>query len=150
MSAVKLTHASKLVGQFQQLYATLDRDNCATELIDQIYRQDMTFKDSFHAITGVNDFKAYCSSLYSNLNSCDFEFHKSWVTETDAMLTWTMHFSHPRLRGGRMISVEGASEIRFEDKIYAHQDYFDGGNLLYEHIPIFGSVIGYLKKRMSA
>jgi hypothetical protein len=71
------------------------------------------------------------------------------VTESDAMLTWTMTFSHPRLRGGRSISVEGASEISFDEKVYFHQDYFDGGNLLYEHVPVLGSVISYLKKRMN-
>ncbi|MFT6122958.1 MAG: hypothetical protein ACJASG_001486 [Oleiphilaceae bacterium] len=150
MTAKKLNHANQLTAQFKHLYATLNHANSGSDLIDQVYHQDMTFKDSFHSINGRDDFKQYCASLYENLSACDFVFHKSWITENDAMLTWTMTFSHPRLRGGRSISVEGASEISFNEKIYAHQDYFDGGDLLYEHIPLLGSVIGFLKKRMNA
>jgi len=150
MSTTKLEHAHKLTAQFKTLYANLNHDTCSTDLIDHTYQHDMVFKDSFHTINNITDFKAYCGSLYQNINSCDFEFHKTWVTENDAMLTWTMHFSHPRLKGGKIISVEGASEICFENKIYSHQDFFDGGDLLYEHVPIIGSVIGFLKKRMSS
>ena len=150
MTVEDTNKANQLIAQFKNLYSNLNHSNCNTNLIDQIYGQDMVFKDSFHTINGVEKFKAYCASLYENLNSCEFDFHKSWVGEGDAMLTWTMHYSHPRLRGGRVISVEGASEICFEDKIFAHQDYFDGGNLLYEHVPLLGTVISQLKKRMSA
>ncbi|MFT7184737.1 MAG: hypothetical protein ACI84K_000103 [Pseudohongiellaceae bacterium] len=149
MTLRKLDHANQLTAQFKRFYENLNHDNYGSDLIDQLYHQDMTFKDSFHGINGLDDFKLYCGSLYENLSACDFVFHKSWVTESDAMLTWTMTFSHPRLRGGRSISVEGASEISFDEKVYFHQDYFDGGNLLYEHVPVLGSVISYLKKRMN-
>ncbi len=66
------------------------------------------------------------------------------------MLTWTMNYSHPRLKGGRNIAVEGATQLRFSNLVVSHQDYFDGGNVLYEHIPILSTVIAQLKKRMNA
>ena len=50
---------------------------------------------------------------------------------------------------GKPISVQGTSHIRFTDKVYFHQDYFDGGALLYEHVPVLGSIIQQLKKRMA-
>jgi hypothetical protein len=150
MTEKKLAHANKITAQFKRLYANLDKANCGSDLIGELYSEDMTFKDSFHSINGLDDFQQYCASLYENISACDFVFHKSWLTEKDAMLTWTMTYSHPRLRGGRPISVEGASEISFEEKIHFHQDYFDGADLLYEHVPVLGSVIGYLKKRMNA
>jgi hypothetical protein len=149
MTAKKIEHANNVTAQFKRLYANLDQANSGSDLIDQLYSEDMMFKDSFHSINGRDEFKLYCASLYENLSACDFLFHKNWITENDAMLTWTMTFSHPRLKGGRLISVEGASEISFDEKIYFHQDYFDGGDLLYEHVPVLGSVISYLKKRMN-
>jgi hypothetical protein len=148
MPLTKLERANELADQFRDVYANLNKSNCESGLIEHVYEENMVFKDSFHTINGIDDFKEYCASLYENLNACEFDFHKSWVTENDAMLTWTMHYSHPRLRGGETISVEGASQICFNDKIYSHQDYFDGGRLLYEHVPVLGSVISYLKKRM--
>jgi hypothetical protein len=149
MTAKKIEHANNVTAQFKRLYANLDQANSGSDLIEQLYSEDMMFKDSFHSINGLVDFKQYCASLYENLSACDFVFHKNWITENDAMLTWTMTFSHPRLKGGRLISVEGASEISFDEKIYFHQDYFDGGDLLYQHVPVLGSVISYLKKRMN-
>jgi hypothetical protein len=64
------------------------------------------------------------------------------------MLIWTMRYAHPRLNKGNEITLEGASHIRYEEKVYYHRDYFDGGRLLYEHVPLLGSVIKQLKKRM--
>jgi hypothetical protein len=33
--------------------------------------------------------------------------------------------------------------------VYLHHDYFDAGALLYEHVPILGGVIGWLKGRLA-
>lgn len=150
MTAKDQESANILISEFKRLYENLDKTNCGSDLIDHVYDENIVFQDSFHTIEGINEFKQYCASLYENLASCEFVFHKSWINQGDAMLTWTMTFSHPRLKGGRLISVDGASEISFREKIYAHQDYFDGGDLLYEHVPVLGSVISFLKRRMSA
>lgn len=148
MKHTKISPAEELIAQFQHVYSQLNSTNCQSGLIDQIYHEHMVFKDSFHEIEGSQAFKDYCSSLYENLQQCDFVFHKHWIGKQDAMLTWTMHYAHPKLNRGRLISVEGATQLCFDDKIFSHQDYFDGGNLLYEHIPLLGTIIGQLKKRM--
>ncbi len=141
--------ASKVIERFKMLYEQLNASNSQSSLIDEVYRHDMVFQDSFHRIDGTQAFKEYCSSLYENLTSCNFVFHKEWLSDEGAMLTWTMHYAHPRLNGGKVIHVDGATELRFDDKVYFHKDYFDGGALLYEHIPLLGRVINQLKKRLS-
>ena len=35
-----------------------------------------------------------------------------------------------------------------DDKIIVHQDFFDGGAMLYEHLPVMGWAIRKLKERM--
>ncbi len=145
-----MTSSKECVRRFKELYGQLNHETCTSGIIEKVYEQDMLFIDSFHQINGVESFVEYCDSLYENLRYCEFEFHKEWIGEKDAMLTWTMSFSHPRLNGGRNIDVEGASELQFGDfGIIRHQDYFDGGNLLYEHVPVLGMVISQLKKRLS-
>ena len=61
----------------------------------------------------------------------------------------TMHFRHPRLRGGAPISVDGCSHLLWRDKVYQHRDYFDAGAMLYEHLPLMGGVIAWLKRRLA-
>lgn len=140
---------SQIVQQFMNLYHELNASNCESGIIDKVYRNDILFQDSFHRIDGLDDMKAYFSALYKNLKSSEFVFHDQWVGEGTAMLTWTMIYSHKKLNKGQKISVEGATELRFDEKVYFHKDYFDGGGLLYEHVPVLGSVIKQLKKYMA-
>lgn len=139
---------SLLIEHFKTLYRTMCAEDLQEQLLVEVYDEDLLFQDSFHKIETRDAFLKYCAELYQNLTSCDFEFHDQWVNEGQAMLTWTMSYCHPRLNGGREISVQGASQIRFNQKIYFHQDYFDGGALIYEHVPVLGRIIQQLKKRM--
>ena len=35
------------------------------------------------------------------------------------------------------------------DRVHFHQDYFDAGALLYEHLPLMGGAIRWLKGRLA-
>lgn len=139
----------QVVEQFKTLYQTLNASNCKSDIVDGVYRQDVLFQDSFHRIEGLDEMKNYFNALYLNLKSSEFVFHDQWVSNDSAMLTWTMTYAHDRLNKGHDISMEGSTEIRFDDKVFYHKDYFDGGSLLYEHVPVLGTVIKQLKKYMA-
>lgn len=148
-SVSELASATEIVEKFQHLYQTLNATNCNSGIVDDVYSRDVIFQDSFHRIEGLDAMKEYFSALYLNLNSSEFIFHNHWIGNGSAMLTWTMTYSHGRLNNGRDISIEGSTEIRFDEKVHFHKDYFDGGSLLYEHVPVLGSVIKQLKKYMA-
>lgn len=152
MSLTKSPHDTQnllLIEHFKTLYRTMCAQDLQEELLFEVYADDLLFQDSFHKIESRDAFLHYCSELYENLKSCDFDFHDQWINDCQAMLTWTMSYSHPKLNRGKPISVQGASHLRFNEKVYFHQDYFDGGALLYEHVPVLGSIIQQLKKRMA-
>ena len=58
-------------------------------------------------------------------------------------------YRHPRLARGAPIRVEGCSYLQWRDKVHLHRDYFDAGALLYEHLPLLGGTIGWLKRRLA-
>jgi hypothetical protein len=60
-----------------------------------------------------------------------------------------MDYAHPRLRGGAIITVRGMTHLLFTNKIYYHEDSYDLGALLYEHIPVLGLATRQLKTRMA-
>jgi len=144
-----MEQAENLVNDFKILYQTLNAKNIHEGLIQKVYRDDMQFKDSFHELDGIDAFTKYCDSVYENVVYSTFDFHDQMISEEQAMLTWTMNYAHPKLNGGNNIAVKGSSHIRYSDKVYMHQDYIDGGELLYEHIPILRWVIKKLKARMA-
>ncbi|CAM3779709.1 MULTISPECIES: nuclear transport factor 2 family protein [Pseudoalteromonas] len=132
--------------KFIEVYQSLNKDNLC--LLNQIYHQDITFKDPLHQVTGLTELTNYFSGLYSNLSYCQFTISDAISTDDKAFVYWTMQYVHPKLNGAQQISVEGHSHLQFVDeKIISHRDYFDVGALLYRHVPLLGSVINYIDKR---
>lgn len=142
--------AHKLIDAFKSMYCQMDASNLNNGLLESIYSKQIEFTDCFHSINGIDELKQYFENLYENLIRCEFVFHDEFINQNSAMLTWTMCYAHPKLNSGNNIYVNGASKLILADKIVAHQDYFDAGAMLYEHVPLLKQCIGYLKKRMNS
>ncbi|WP_455200839.1 nuclear transport factor 2 family protein [Kaarinaea lacus] len=131
-----------IIDNFKSVYGNLDASNIS--LVDTIYDDNVTFVDPFHEIRGLPTLMEYFSKLYENLESCDFEFGEVYSKPSSALIVWNMTFRHRSL-SSKTIEVPGSTQIRFDDKIYFHRDYFDAGKMIYENIPVVGSVIKYIK-----
>nr|WP_250885728.1 nuclear transport factor 2 family protein [Shewanella jiangmenensis] len=128
-----------------QLYQHLGADNL--DLLDEVYGNEVVFIDPLHRIEGLSDLKRYFANMYQNIGSIGFEFKQVSDSGTDALLVWTMTFTHPRLAGGKAIVVDGVSQIRYGDKVMYHRDFFDAGAMLYEHLPGLGALVRLVKRR---
>jgi ketosteroid isomerase-like protein len=136
------------VDEFLALYHKLDRSNLT--LLDNIYHQDVIFIDPFHRIDGLPELTQYFANLYENLVYGQFEIHHVLRNENAVSIYWSMSFSHAKIKGGETISFDGNSYLEYQDeKVVLHRDYFDGAAMLYQHIPILGSLIEFVKKRAS-
>ena len=135
--------------QFANIFASLDRHNL--HRVSEIYAPDVHFTDPLHDVHGLPAMEDYFGELYANIEDLESEFHQcQLVTEGQGLLRWTMTYRHPRLAGGRPVKVDGCSCIFFRDeRVYRHIDYFDAGALIYEHVPLLGSVIRWLKGRLA-
>lgn len=138
---------SDFLRRFALAFASLDKHNL--HLLDNLYSQDIRFCDPLHEVHGLTALQRYFAELYDNVSHLGFDFHGfDQVAEGEGYLRWTMSFCHPRLANGEMIRVEGCSHLLWRDKVYRHRDYFDAGALLYEHLPLIGRMIRWLKRRM--
>ncbi len=128
-------------------YSELNKDNLSR--LEEIYAQNVVFEDAAHRIEGYNALLTYFENLYKNVNHCQFDIAEKHQSEDAGFITWTMHLQHPNLAGGNQVSVKGISHLRFEDdKVIYHRDYFDLGEMLYENLPLLGSVIRKIKQRL--
>lgn len=145
-----MTPSKQVVENFQQLYNELNRETLTFELLRGVYSDDIIFEDCFHNIDGIDSLFEYFDNLYENVRYIHFDFENHWISDESAMLTWTMSYQHPKLNAGEIIAVKGASQLNFRHgKVIRHRDYFDGGALLYEHIPILRRIILFLKNRLA-
>lgn len=116
--------------------------------LTEIYSTDVVFRDPFHTIHGRDELQAYFEKLNKNVDSCRFEFDETVESEQSGFVTWTMTL---KLRVGarKPIVVEGTTHVRYRDgKICYHRDYFDGAELVYEHVPVLGTMIRSIRKRV--
>ncbi|MBT5293929.1 MAG: nuclear transport factor 2 family protein [Cellvibrionales bacterium] len=160
-SQVDFESSKVIVQRFKTLYQNLDvtKDACAQIQSDklslaQVYSDNIEFKDPLHSIHGLSSLRRYMNNMYGNVISCQFIYLGEWITERDAngkgsaCIKWDMIFQHPKLAGGAPVTVRGMSHIRFSDRIDYHEDIFDLGTMLYEHVPLVGRVVLWLKSRL--
>ncbi len=136
-----------LIERLKSFYA--DLSDMPMDQIHRIYDKDVLFKDPVHEIRGIDALHAYMNAMCSELTEGRFEFLDQHIGMSDAYIKWHMHFRHPKLRSG-MITVRGVSHLQFSDRIYYHEDIYDMGEMLYEHLPMLGGVTRWLKRRLAA
>jgi predicted ester cyclase len=136
-----------LVERVKTLYQTLNKDNVS--LVRELYSDEVVFIDPFHYVKGIDAFERYISSMYENVIDIQFEYISTLLDHEQAMLIWSMQFRHKNLNGGMPIVVPGATHLRFKEKVTYHHDYFDGGALLYENLPLLGWAITKIKGRLN-
>lgn len=140
---------SEFLRDYARRFAELDKDNL--HLLGELYSEDIAFADPLHEVHGLHDLRKYFADLYANVSDLQFEFHAfDQVREGKGYLRWTMTYCHPRLNQGEPIAVQGCSHLLWtEHKVFQHRDFFDAGALLYEHLPVMGRMIGWLKRRLA-
>ncbi|MFT5502700.1 MAG: hypothetical protein ACI845_000283 [Gammaproteobacteria bacterium] len=136
-----------LLNNFRSFYSKLHSSKL--NQLDQLYSRDVVFRDPVHEIRGLVELEDYFSSLCSDLSDCRFEFLDELRSENAAYIKWNMHFRHPRL-GNRLISVRGVSHLQMTDKIEFHEDFYDMGAMLYDQLPVLGSMTRWLRRRLAA
>lgn len=133
---------------FINVYQQLGTDNLA--MLNNIYHEEVYFQDPLHDLQGKAALLSYFDNLYTNVSQCDFVINHYFNDDGQAALYWTMSYVHPKLNSGRIISVAGHSHLKAKDQqVVYHRDYLDVGAMLYENIPLLGTVIRGLKKRVS-
>lgn len=149
-------HATTQAGsaRVRAIFNTLGKHSL--HLVDELYAADVLFVDPFHRIEGRDALRDYYRKMYANVQAIHFDFEGETTTPGEIVLYWTMTYRHPRLNGGGDVSLPGCSRLQFvmepsspdAGKLRLHRDYFDAGALLYEHVPLLGRVVRFLRERV--
>ena len=131
---------------FKQYYQTFDKRSF--DELDEIYGEDIIFTDPIHVIHGRKALKAYFGKMCGKLTECHFDFVDEVIMGSTACFKWQMHYRHPSIKNNQPLKLIGASHISFSDKIDSHEDFYDMGAMLYEHLPVMGGAIRMIKSRI--
>ena len=117
--------------------------------LDALYTDEVIFKDPVHEVRGLVAMQDYMASICANLDECQFEFLDQLESDRAAYIKWNMHYRHPKLSAGKLISLRGVSQLHFDQRIHYHEDVYDLGAMVYEHLPLFGGATRWLKNRLA-
>lgn len=137
-----------VVSRFVDYYATLDAQ--PPSALAGLYHPDATLIDPFGEHKGLLALQRYFTHLLANVEECRFAIDSPLVSENRFVVTWTMHWSHPRIAGGGALELPGCSVMDTNDNLILRQrDYYDAGEMIYEHLPLLGWAVRGVKRRVT-
>lgn len=145
---VKLNYPAWL-NSFVYTYEKLSPDNL--ELLSRVYHREVHFIDPIHELHGFVQLHNYFEDMYTNITYCQFLIKDVIYQGNSAAVYWEMTFVHSTLNRKKPIKINGHSHIKGQgNKVIFHQDYLDLGAMIYEHIPLLGRVVCWLKQKISS
>ncbi len=132
--------------QFKALYQTFDSKTL--DKLQNLYSAEIVFKDPIHELQGLDALSRYFSGFFNAEMDCQFVFVNELINTEQAFFQWEMHYRHPRLNGGKALLLNGGTLIKFHNQIYYHEDFYDVGAMVYQHIPILGWAVKKINQRL--
>ncbi|MEO7152740.1 MAG: nuclear transport factor 2 family protein [Burkholderiaceae bacterium] len=115
------------------------------------YAAGARFKDPFNEVTGVPAIQRIFEHMFVALDAPRFVVHAVIVQGDQAVLTWDFRFRFKR-GDPREQTVRGASHLVLDGAglITLHRDYWDAAEELYEKLPLLGTLMRWIKRRVNA
>jgi hypothetical protein len=112
-----------------------------------IYHERAHFRDPFNDVRGHQAIAAIFEHMFDTTEDPVFHITSKQRDGATAWVSWTFDF---RLRG-KALSIEGVTRLDFgeDGRVIDHRDHWDATDLLVQ-LPLLGSVLRYLKGRLSA
>ncbi|MDX1710497.1 MAG: nuclear transport factor 2 family protein [Rhodovibrionaceae bacterium] len=133
---------------YAQFFEQLDRDSL--ERIEQLCAPEVRFKDPFNDVTGVAAVRRVFEKMFEDVDDPAFEVTDIACSGQTAYLRWRFFF-RPR-KASRQWRIEGMSEVAFDTdgRVLSHIDHWDAAGQLYERLPIIGTLLRKIRRRLAA
>ncbi|ARA76972.1 nuclear transport factor 2 family protein [Pectobacterium brasiliense] len=138
---------SSVINRFVDYYTELDTQQPSA--LAAIYHPDASLIDPFGEHEGLVAIQRYFTHLLANVEQCRFSIDSPLSSGHRFSVTWIMHWAHPRVAGGEALTLHGCSIVDIQDDLIIRQrDYYDAGEMIYEHLPLLGWAVRGVKRRV--
>ena len=114
------------------------------------YAPDAYFKDPFNEVRDVASIEHIFAEMYVSLHEPRFVVHSKVEQGDQAFLTWDFNFRIKKYKPLVVQTIRGSSHLKFDEhgRVCYHRDYWDAAEELYEKLPLVGTLMRFLKKRV--
>ncbi len=139
---------NSLVQEFKDAWANFDVSSLSQ--LENLYSPSLKFVDPIGKIEGRDAFLSHMESQCKNLLECRFRYNEELevISSNRASLVWSMTMRHKAIGGGKSTETRGVSIIQFDQLVTFHGDYFDLGQMVYQHLPVLGRAVRMVNRKL--
>ncbi len=133
--------------RFAALYGNLDEANVQAR-VRETYATNAWFNDTIATEVGIDAIEKYLLRTAKGAEAVHATVNDVAVSGSDCYVRWTMEVRAPKLAGGKPVTTEGMSQLRFDPqgRIVLHQDFWNPSAGIYQHLPVLGGAIRFVNK----
>ncbi len=138
-------HAIK---RFQDYFSEVTEDSIRAKTAE-VYATDAFFNDTLKTLRGADKIEKYFLETAKNVSLFRVEMVPPARSGPDYYFRWVMTVGLKRF-GDKPVTTIGVTHVRFDKdgKVRLHQDYWDSAAGLWDHVPVIGSGIRWIKSRL--
>lgn len=116
--------------------------------LSDVFVESARFTDPFNDARGYEAIRAVFDDMFDRCDEPRFHVAERICQDDICYLRWTFVFG----AAGRQRTVEGVSRVRFaaDGRAEEHTDYWDPAKQLYESVPVLGTLLKFLRNKLSA
>lgn len=117
------------------------------ERVDEVYASNAVFIDPFNHLSGLASVRAVYQHMFDTLVQPRFIVTNTVSNERQAFMTWDFVFECR----GQAHKLSGCTQFELNDQglIVLHRDYWDAAQQVYEKIPLLGTVLRMIRRKLS-
>lgn len=124
-------------------------ESTSVDAFRAIYDDAVIFKDPFNEVEGVSAVHEIFAHMYDNLEKPRFVINEYIGTQHTAYVKWDFIFAFKGEKKEKHFEGVSRLEISAEDRVISHTDYWDAAEHIYEHLPLVGSLLRFIKHKIS-
>lgn len=135
-----------LIGFYQGL------DEASLARFDTLYAGDAWFKDPFNEVRGTKAIRKIFAHMFRQIGDPRFVVTDTVLDAGGAMLVWELHYRTGHGTRSTARCIRGATHLRFNEagQVIYHRDYWDTAEELYMKLPLLGTLMRALRRKLAA
>ncbi len=119
--------------------------------LGDFYESNAYFKDPFNEVRGVAAIAGIFRHMFDTLDDPRFVITARMIDGDQCFLAWEFRFAFRGSHPARPQVIRGGSHLLLapDGRIRSHRDYWDAAEELYEKLPMLGSLMRWLKRRVA-
>lgn len=139
------------IGRFRGFFENMTPQQVA-DTVESVYAADAWLYDTLALHHGIEAIKPYFIKTAERAAGVRVEVLDVLRKENEFYIKWSMEIDWSAFRKGGTTRSFGMSHLRFDQRgrVVLHYDFWDSTNGFFEHLPVVGSLIRWIKRKVAA